>query len=237
MRGTDTKNHIKQVALQLFAQHGVENVSVRDILAAADQRSGGSLHYHFGGKEGLVHELVADGARVFDEARIRKLNALEAATPRPTLRDILRIITNPFSGSEAQAATEPGYSALIHSLLVDQYDALLEGAEGLDVGYRRCIEHIRALLPGLPRRLFNQRMRLMMLFLFSLSSARERAAPETVWGRFWKDPASEANLLDCLEGMLAEPASSEVLALTGDAEAAQVKPAAPGRARAGTRRR
>ncbi len=212
MRGIDTRNHIKQIALQLFAKHGVEGVSVRDILAAADQRSGGSLHYHFGGKDGLVHELVADGAQLFDEARVRRLDELEASDPQPQLRDILRILTDPFAGEDIQAVVQPGYLGLINSLLVDHYDALVEAVGDRDVGYRRCVEHIRALLPDIPRELLNQRIRLMMFFLFGIAASRERAEKGSLWARFWKEPASDANLLDCLEGMLNEPVSSETVA-------------------------
>jgi len=212
MRGNETREHLKAIALQLFAEHGVEGVSVRDILAAAGQRSGGSLHYHFGGKDGLLRELIADGALLYDAARQRKLTALEAATSTPTLRDILRILAEPFAGDAPEAIVPPGYLTLLNSLMVEHYDAFIEGVEGRDLGYRRCIEHLRALLPEVPRELLNQRIRLMMLFLFSVASTRDRPAEGTVWQRFWQEPASRLTLIDCIEGMLRQPVSAETLA-------------------------
>ncbi len=109
MHRISTRDRIKQVAFQLFAQRGVENVSVRDLLAAVGRRGGGLLHHHFGGKDGLVGELVADGARLFDEARVRKLDRLEASARQPDLRDVLRILVDPFAGEERQDLLQPGY--------------------------------------------------------------------------------------------------------------------------------
>jgi len=58
----------------------------------------------------------------------------------------------------------------------------------------------------------------MMFFLFGIAASRERAEKGSLWARFWKEPTSDANLLDCLEGMLNEPVSSET-------EAAAAEPA------------
>jgi AcrR family transcriptional regulator len=180
---------------------------VRDILAAAGQRSGGALHYHFGGKEGLLRELIADAATLFDQARLRKLAALQNKRTAPVLRDVLRILADPFAGEKPEHVAPRGYSALLNSLQVEHYEAFIQGVEGLDVGYRQCIQRLRELLPDVPRQRLNQRIRLMMLFLFSAASARERAGGSSVWQVFWSQPGSRETLLDCLEGMLTGPSA------------------------------
>ncbi|ARU04950.1 hypothetical protein CCO03_09900 [Comamonas serinivorans] len=210
-KGLETREHLKQVALQLFAERGVAQVSVRDILAAAGQRSGGALHYHFGGKEGLLRELIADAARQFDEARLHKLAALKRKRSPPTLRDVLRVLADPFDGAVREQLVPRGYGALLNALQVEHYAAFTQGVEGLDLGYRECIGMLRALLPAVPRQQLNQRIRLMMLFLFSAASARERATGPAQgeaggWQQFWSEAGSKDTLLDCLEGMLTGPA-------------------------------
>ena len=172
-KGLETREQLKRVALALFAERGVDQVSVRDILSAAGQRSGGALHYHFGGKEGLLRELVADAARLFDEARLARLAAIKAQRT-PTLRDVLRVLADPFDSARDQHVPR-GYGALMNALQVENYQAFIEGVEGLDLGYRECIAQLRQLLPELTRQQLNQRIRLTMLLLFSSSAARERA--------------------------------------------------------------
>lgn len=55
---TDTRKNIKVAARRLFAEHGLEAVTVREIVAAAGAKNGGSLNYYFKSKEGLVLELI-----------------------------------------------------------------------------------------------------------------------------------------------------------------------------------
>ena len=212
-KGLETREQLKRVALALFAERGVDQVSVRDILSEAGQRSGGALHYHFGGKEGLLRELIADAARQFDEARLHKLAALRSRRSPIALRDVLRVLADPFDGDSREQHVPHGYGALLNALQVENYEAFTQGVEGLDVGYRECISLLRQLLPELPRQQLNQRIRLMMLLMFSSAAARERAASSasseaSVWAQFWAEPGSRDTLIDCFEGMLRQPGSS-----------------------------
>jgi len=53
----DTREQILQSAWDLFAEKGFENVSVRDVTSSAGVNLA-SVSYHFGGKDGLVQEIV-----------------------------------------------------------------------------------------------------------------------------------------------------------------------------------
>ena len=117
-KGLETREQLKRVALALFAERGVDQVSVRDILSEAGQRSGGALHYHFGGKEGLLRELIADAARQFDEARLHKLAALRSRRSPIALRDVLRVLADPFDGDSREQHVPHGYGALLNALMV-----------------------------------------------------------------------------------------------------------------------
>src|SRR6187200_1196670 len=67
---SDTKSKILDVAEELFAQQGLDRVSVRDITVAAKVNVA-AINYHFGSKEELI-------AAVF-ERRIAPVNALRIA--------------------------------------------------------------------------------------------------------------------------------------------------------------
>jgi hypothetical protein len=48
-----TKKHLIYTALQLFTEHGYQNVSVKDICEAADVQRG-TFYYHFSSKEDII---------------------------------------------------------------------------------------------------------------------------------------------------------------------------------------
>lgn len=58
--GAATKQALIDAALELFAAHGIDEVSIRQVNAAAD-RALAAVHYHFGSKAGLVDAVVQWG--------------------------------------------------------------------------------------------------------------------------------------------------------------------------------
>src|ERR1700752_1367549 len=91
--GLETRTRLKDVAQRLFAERGIDGVSIDQILAAAGQRNKASLHYHFGTKLDLVRELVVDGAKVIDAKRQAMLDQLERdglPTPRNRMEALVR---------------------------------------------------------------------------------------------------------------------------------------------------
>ncbi len=53
-----TRDRILQTAEALFAERGIDAVSMNEINKAAGQKNTSSLHYHFGNKEGLLQAIV-----------------------------------------------------------------------------------------------------------------------------------------------------------------------------------
>src|ERR1700686_5690554 len=88
----DTRDAIKLTGRRWFATRGIDGVSVREIVVAAGQRNGGSLHYHFGTKEALVRELVVDGAKLIDDRRSVLLDAIQKKDRSPSLREVIEIL-------------------------------------------------------------------------------------------------------------------------------------------------
>jgi AcrR family transcriptional regulator len=60
-RGSDaTRVLLLRTAVRLFAEHGVEGVSLREIGDAAGQGNKAVVHYYFGSREGLLHALAEE---------------------------------------------------------------------------------------------------------------------------------------------------------------------------------
>ena len=91
----ETRNQIKAAAQMLFARHGVDAVTVQQIVAAAGQRNNAALHYHFGSKEELIRQMVVDGAAVLDERRQEMLRKLEARGGPSSIREIMLVLVMP----------------------------------------------------------------------------------------------------------------------------------------------
>ncbi len=57
MKNSDTKTKILDVAEKLFAETGIHATSIRQIVKEAGVNVA-SLHYHFGSKEAVIHEIM-----------------------------------------------------------------------------------------------------------------------------------------------------------------------------------
>src|SRR5215207_67071 len=91
----ETRNQIKAAAQMLFARHGVDAVTVQQIVTAAGQRNNAALHYHFGSKEELIRQLVVDGAAVLDARRQGMLRELKARGGPSSIREVLNVLVMP----------------------------------------------------------------------------------------------------------------------------------------------
>jgi AcrR family transcriptional regulator len=87
--GADTRTRILDAAERLFAENGLEAVSVRAILAEAGVNVA-LANYHFGSREGLIEELLRDRLAPLDEERSRSLDDVEARREDARLEDVLR---------------------------------------------------------------------------------------------------------------------------------------------------
>ena len=56
-RTRETRAKIIATAEQLFAEHGVDSVSLNEITRAAEQKNRNAVHYHFGSKDALLQAI------------------------------------------------------------------------------------------------------------------------------------------------------------------------------------
>lgn len=90
-----TKNLVFSAAERLFAVHGFQKVSVRDITAEAGVNLA-SVNYHFGSKDALLFEIFRRRTAELNRARARMLHeAVDAHHGRPPLRAILEALIAP----------------------------------------------------------------------------------------------------------------------------------------------
>jgi AcrR family transcriptional regulator len=93
-QGAETRRHLIRVAERLFAERGLDGVSIRGVNAAA-HLGAASIHYHFGSKERLV-EAVVDEHGAWVSARVgARVRALAERPDPPSAIELVEAIALP----------------------------------------------------------------------------------------------------------------------------------------------
>lgn len=134
----DTKTKILDVAEFLFAEHGLEGVSIRDITNKAKVNLA-AIGYHFGSKQDLIAAVFERRIVPVNEARLKALALVEKAAGKkaPNVEDILEAFIRPaleccqkkaqggsFSKLFGRCLSEP--SPEIEAMLKKQFEPLSE---------------------------------------------------------------------------------------------------------------
>ena len=92
----ETRRRLMDAAEQLFAQHGIAAVSVRDITRAASVNLA-ALNYHFGTKHQLAAEIFKRCLEPLNAKRLEMLDALEKSHSKkaPRLEAVLEVMIRP----------------------------------------------------------------------------------------------------------------------------------------------
>ncbi len=131
--GQDTRERLLDSAERLFAERGLDAVSVRDITEAAGANTA-AIHYHFGSKQDLIGAIFDRRAEAHGRRREELLAELEQR-PGVTLRDVVEAIVRPTAelaadpgGGQHYVAflAELGGSAELMHLVIDAYDSTTE---------------------------------------------------------------------------------------------------------------
>lgn len=144
---TERRVRIVDVAQDLFAEHGFEAVSMRDIASAAGV-SLALLTYHFGTKDRLYREIFARQKAVL-EARVAHLRAVD-----PAAEDRLDLIVAAFVEPQMQLRETPAGLAFAQLLAREATDPSSERRGIIEELYdpmaRQFIAALQEALPGVP---------------------------------------------------------------------------------------
>lgn len=185
---SDSAAQLKAAALRLFAVHGIDAVTVRQITEAAGQKNHAAVTYHFGSKHALIRELIVEGASAIDGRR----NAwLDAAATDGGPRSVSEVVEGLVRTSISPAPPEGGecYNRFIAGLQISHRAMFIEALEGKwNSGYLRCLEHIRRLSPATSSAALNQRLVFLEAALGGIMAAREReladaSRPHAMWSK------------------------------------------------------
>ena len=152
-----TKAAVFAAAERLFALHGFQNVSVRDITAEAGVNLA-SVNYHFGSKDALLFEIFRRRTGELNRERARMLHAAnDRHAGRPPVREILEALFAP-----PLRWSDPAHDRSLSMQFIIR--ARSEGTAQMREALQRDVSHLER-------------------FAAALIAARPELAPETVYWR------------------------------------------------------
>lgn len=202
-----TKEALVTTAERLFALHGIDGVSLRQIAAAAGIGNNSAVRYHFGSKDGLMKAILLH--RLPSLIQRRKLLALRM--PPRELRAAVEAHLLPLI---EQAEDESSYYTMFLEQLM-RYAVLDEHPFGslppsYQASQKSYVERIGRMLGHLPQPLRADRINQASAICLHASADRERA--RHFGARTVPFALHVSELFDGLIGFLSAPASKETLA-------------------------
>lgn len=212
-RGAATRRALMRSAEKLISEQGMGRVTIREILADAQQKNTSALQYHFGNLHGLVAAIQEERAEEIQARRAELIEQLLSRTPEPSLRQICALMVQPtFELAGSQTGFRRYIRAFGHELALSESSALSRVSRGGGGGQsgHRLGTLLRAALPHLNESAYRRRLesavRLCAASMYH--QARQKNA-------FRGGPAELYlnSLIDALVGLLSAPESAETRAI------------------------
>lgn len=200
-----------KTARKLFAEKGIDAVSLREIAREAGQRNNSALHYHFGSKEALIQAILVDGIREVDTLRNDFIDQLFSSGRHTELRALVEAIVWPMVSRSMARRNSTFIRFLAAAQIHPEIDLAGSTTEEVDQGFRRLFELMQRALPELPELVLRQRYLASVSFvMFSLADYERMAARRTRNQRRFDFQRALENLIDMVTGALAAPVSEQV---------------------------
>ncbi|NUU21656.1 MAG: TetR/AcrR family transcriptional regulator, partial [Streptomycetaceae bacterium] len=210
-RGAAARLGMIEVAERLFAERGVNGVSLREIGTQAGQRNTAAARYHFGSKEALVDAVFRYRMEPINERRLDYLDDLDQAGRGHELRGLVEAFLYPL----AETLGEPGRPSWYLRFCVSA--GFLEGIAVADLSreeYTRGAHIVRTRLTTqlghLPRPLRDDRWGLFAGYVSNALAARETLIQYSTGraARLTPRPAFLSDLVDTAVALVAAPVSA-----------------------------
>lgn len=202
-----TTDRLISAAEELFASHGIDGVSLREINRVAGAKNASALQYHFRDRDGLLDALMAKHRRDVEARRHAMLDAYEA-DGRRDLRALAGALVRPMAAKLADEDGGPEYLQILADLM-NRPRAIVDPA---DADPSSSIHRWRQLVGQILDEDVTRLHRRYVSIRFSAVEIgrRARSGPHT------DDRLFVSDLVDLVTGVLSAPLSDETRRL--DAE-------------------
>jgi AcrR family transcriptional regulator len=154
-------------AERLFAEHGIHQVSTREILRASGQSNQSALTYHFGNRLQLIAAMLDRRNGFINDLRHQRLDRLVAQGHAHDLRALIEAVVTSVTDVIRREAWGRDFVLTSVQVLLDpqlpEIEALLDASRRS--AYAQAVGLLRSVVPTLPESVFEARMRMLGLGL------------------------------------------------------------------------
>lgn len=205
-----TQERLLLTAERLFAVHGVDAVSLRQISVAAGQRNNSAAQYHFGTKDDLIRAIFAYRLATINERRQAMVDALEAEARGAELRALTEAMVRPLAEQIGSGGSfYVRFLARVHQHAGASVFAL--PAMGLDGSVTRIGQLLSAALAHLPAQVRRNRLQLGGSLTVHATADREQRVHEGTGADVLPVAAFVSDLVDSVVGIFSAPVSPETV--------------------------
>ena len=202
---TSTPDLLLDAAARLFAERGVDNVSIADIVRSADQRNASAVHYHFGSRDDILLAVLTRHVGALAQRRLallKEAQARPASEVRPAAEAIVRPITEFAQGGWRQRAYLQIGSDLAGA--IDRVSPEIQEVLGQTAG-GEAWDFLRARCPKIPSDLWRARREICIAFIGRAAADRARELGRGGKRLILSDDRFVDNLVEMLLGAMRAP--------------------------------
>ena len=190
--GQRTRARIIDTAELLYAEKGIDNVTLLSINEAADQSNRNAAAYYFGNKQGLLEAVLNRHATAINERRLTLLAELERRAEL-RLEDVVSAIVVPLAAKLAEGPSGIAYIRINGQLMESPEFAALRTKLGIDLkNNKRLARLFQRFVPHASRQMRDFRSMLVESVMYhGLSAYASRHLRDTA-----RDTAGQAKTLE-----------------------------------------
>jgi len=210
-RGDDTREHILDVAEQLFGERGVANVSLREIRIAAGARNTTAVQFHFGDRDGLLEALAQRHVPRIGARQDELWHAVVQDRAEHRARRLVEVLVRPGAEYLALGPSERAWTKIMSELVAVPDFPLAEISEiapgpSLDAGRLLLLQMMAKMSPRIAR----ERLFVAAHMLVHLYADRARVAEDDSMKRRHVGASTFIdNLIDMTYGALFAPPADD----------------------------
>ena len=196
-----TRDKLLDAAARLYAERGIDNVSIAEVVRAAGQRNASAVHYHFGNRDEVLRELLARHIPAIAE---RRLELIEKAKAHPDdARTAAEAIVRPITEFAQRGWRERAYLQIGWEVgaNLDRVPAEIRELLTQTAGYAAW-DLLRERCQSVPDDLWDERQSLCIGFVGTAAANRARMLDQGGQHPVLSDDRFVDNLIDMVIGAM-----------------------------------
>jgi AcrR family transcriptional regulator len=199
-----TREKLLDTATMLYAERGVFNVSLSEIVREAGQRNASAVHYYFGSRDQMLLAILEPNVEILRTRRLELL-ARAAANGDDDVRPVVEAIVRPLTELARRGWRERAWMK-IGMEIADYFDRVAPEVRDLldQTGGTEALAALEVRVPTLPPEIWMLRRTMCIGFVSRAATDRARSLDDTGKSGI-DDELFVSNLVDMVIGALTAP--------------------------------